>query len=253
MKYVKFSLEHIECDTIKSCLDSLKYPNDSSNPLPISRLEMKQRVLQGPFQPCLKMYPRTKIGNYNRSFHEKWYYSFKWLEYSIEQDKGFCFPCQIFMHTDLNYGHKDSAFTITEFNNWHIAIARFNNHQTSKSHTISETSMAHYLNSDSVDVILRKSKEEELPKREQQRMVNRRIMLRLINITLCLLKNGKPFRGHNEQSDSVSRRFFLDMVDLLKKYDKLLSDYLQYGPKNASNISNRIQNVILLYSKCHKT
>lgn len=66
------------------------------------------------------------------------------------------------MHADLNSGHQDSAFTITGFNNWHIAIARFNNHQTSKSHTISETSMAHYLNSDYIDVILRKSKEEEL-------------------------------------------------------------------------------------------
>lgn len=71
-------------------------------------------------------------------------------------------------------------------------------------------------------------------------------MLRLIDIILCLSKSGKPFRGHNEQSDSVSRGLFLDMVDLLKKYDKLLSDHLQYGPKNASYISNWIQNDILL-------
>jgi len=55
---------------------SLKYPHDPSHALPTSRLEIKQRVLKGPFQPRLKLFSRTKIGNYYRSFQEKWYDKF---------------------------------------------------------------------------------------------------------------------------------------------------------------------------------
>ncbi|XP_060846033.1 uncharacterized protein LOC132925678 [Rhopalosiphum padi] len=71
-------------------------------------------------------------------------------------------------------------------------------------------------------------------------------MHRLIDIALCLAKNGKSLRGHNENTNSVSKGLFLEMVDLLKKYDSLLSEHLENGPKNASYISNRIQNDILL-------
>ncbi|XP_050064492.1 uncharacterized protein LOC126553354 [Aphis gossypii] len=86
--------------------------------------------------------------------------------------------------------------------------------------------------------------EVELSKREAQRMINRSIMHRQIDIALCLAKNGKSLRGHNENTDSVSKGLFLEMVDLLKKYDSLLSEHLENGPKYASYISNRIQNVM---------
>lgn len=150
------------------------------------------------------------------------------------------------MHSNLNVGHQDPTFSKTGFNNWHIATSRFIKHKNSKSHMISESSMATFLNSDSIDIVLNKSKEIELSKREEQRMINRRIMHRLIDIALCLAKNGKSLRGHNENTNSVSKGLFLEMVDLLKKYDSLLSEHLENGPKNASYISNRIQNDILL-------
>ncbi|KAE9543666.1 hypothetical protein AGLY_002062, partial [Aphis glycines] len=244
LKSVSFSLA-IESTIID--MVSLKYPEDSSNTLPTSRLEIKQRVLKGPFQPHLKLFSRSKIGNYYRSFQEKWYDSFKWLEYSIDLDRVFCFSCRLFMHSNLNAGHQDPTFSKTGFNNWHIATSRFIKHQNSKSHMISLSSMATFLNSDSIDIVLNKSKEVELSKREAQRMINRSIMHRLIDIALCLAKNGKSLRGHNENTDSVSKGLFLEMVDLLKKYDSLLIEHLENGPKNASYISNRIQNDILLF------
>lgn len=243
LKSVSFSFT-IESTIIDTA--SLKYPEDPSNTLPTSRLEIKQIVLKVPFQPPLKFFLRIKIGYYYRSFQEKWYDSFKWLEYSIDLDRVFCFSCRLFMHSNLNAGHQDPIFSKTGFNNWHLATSLFIKHKNSKSHMISESSMATFLNSDSNDIALNKSKEVELSKREAQRMINISIMHRLIDIALCLAKNGKSLRGHNENIDSVSKRLFLEMVDLLKKYDSLLSEHLENGPKNASYISNRIQNDILL-------
>jgi len=57
-----------------------------------------------------------------------------------------------------------------------------------------------------------------------------------------LAKSGKLFRGHQDNSTSVSKGLFLDFLDVLKKYDVTLRDHLTHGKKNASYLSNRIQN-----------
>lgn len=39
---------------------------------------------------------------------------------------------------------------------------------------------------------------------------------------------------------------FLEIADLLKKYDPVLKNHLENGPRNAMYTSNRIQNVLIL-------
>ena len=53
----------------------------------------------GPFRPRAKelpglKYPSRSQGSRQRSFHEKWYDEFDWLEYSIELDAAFCYCCR---------------------------------------------------------------------------------------------------------------------------------------------------------------
>lgn len=72
-------------------------------------------------------------------------------------------------------------------------------------------------------------------------------MHRLIDISLCLATNYKSFRGHNEKVDSVSKGSFLEMINVLKKYDKVLNDHLQNCPKNTSYLGNHVQNDIIIY------
>ncbi|KAF0749060.1 zinc finger MYM-type protein 6-like, partial [Aphis craccivora] len=69
--------------------------------------------------------------------------------------------------------------------------------------------------------------------KEEQRQHNRSIMRRLIDVTLCLAKNGEPFRGHHENSSSVSKGLFLDFIDVLKMYDNVLENHLEKGALNA--------------------
>ena len=76
----------------------------------------------GPFRLCAKELPGLKYpsriqGSRQRSFHEKWYDEFDWLEYSIERDAAFCFCCR------LRGGHmsgtrSDPSFIVQGNRNW---------------------------------------------------------------------------------------------------------------------------------------
>ncbi|XP_060879141.1 uncharacterized protein LOC132951337 [Metopolophium dirhodum] len=63
-------------------------------------------------------------------------------------------------------------------------------------------------------------------------------MRRLIDVTHCLAKSGKPFRGHHENMSAVSKGLFLDFIDVLKKYDNVLANHLEKGALNAKYLSN---------------
>ncbi|KAL7299767.1 hypothetical protein TKK_0007515 [Trichogramma kaykai] len=62
-------------------------------------------------------------------------------------------------------------------------------------------------------------------------------------------KGGKPLRGHNEKEESCEKGLFLEIVQLLKKYDRDFESYINLAPKNCTYLSNYIQNDILLSIK----
>jgi len=76
------------------------HPDDPKCSLPTNRLELKDRILRGPFQPVLTMFPRSTISGVQRSFHKNWYEQFTWLEYSPKNDCAFSFPCRVIKNAD---------------------------------------------------------------------------------------------------------------------------------------------------------
>lgn len=124
-----------------SCL--LIHPDDPSNVLTSFRLELKERVIRGPFQPDIQLFLRTKIIQNYRSLKKKkkWYDCFNWLEYSVSKYKAFCFPCHMFLNSESNLGQADTTFSKTGFSNWHMATTTFRTHRMSKSHIRSTSSM----------------------------------------------------------------------------------------------------------------
>lgn len=219
--------------------------DDPVTNLPNNRLEFKERVNRGPFQPKLQIFPRTTFGNKNRSFHQQYYEEFPWLEYSPTSDSAYCFPCRMFKSNSLNIGQSDEAFTTRGFKTWSTSTTSFKKHQKTKSHFHSTESLSNF-HKKSIDVVLDEAKELVLSKRESDRLNNRSIMQRLIDITILLAKTGKPFRGHNENLKSDNRGMFLELAWLLKKYDPTLKQHLAEGPKNATYTSNLIQNDLIL-------
>ena len=60
--------------------------------------DIAQGPLQSPVQPRMK-FPSTTVGNKKRSFNSDWYKNYKWLEYSVQKDAAFCYPCRFFATT----------------------------------------------------------------------------------------------------------------------------------------------------------
>ena len=60
-----------------------------------------------PVQLILQTYRATSFGT-NRSFSSQWFIKYRWLEYSVRQDKCYYYPCRKFLKiSEL----KDRTFT----------------------------------------------------------------------------------------------------------------------------------------------
>jgi len=218
---------------------------DPVNPFSKDRLEFQNRILKGRYKPILDLYPRSLQNSKKRSFQKNWYDIFDWLEYSDASDKAFCFPCRCFKGNELNSSYSESTFSSNGFKAWYRAIDAFKKHQSSKCHLNSAKALTDFINLKSIDCVLDKNRLEEISRKEKDRLKNREFMNRIIDIVICLGKSGRPFRGHDEKSDSCNQGLFKELVILLTKYDVVLQDHLQEAPKNALYTSNRIQNDLI--------
>ncbi|KAL4008783.1 hypothetical protein ACER0C_002635 [Sarotherodon galilaeus] len=63
----------------------------------------------GPRQVKLKSYSHDTFGTQKRAFNHSWFGRHNWLEYSVNQNAAFCFPCRVF---GKNIKH-DSLVTFT--------------------------------------------------------------------------------------------------------------------------------------------
>ena len=88
-----------------------------------------------PNQPDINFsFKKSKIGGQLRSCMHKWFQEFKWIHYSENEDKVYCFYCIKNVHEKKsNAGDKDT-FTYSGFNSWNKAKERFKLHESSKEH-----------------------------------------------------------------------------------------------------------------------
>ena len=58
-------------------------------------------------------------------FNPLWFKSYEWLEYSLETDDCFCYPCRMFVAQGSQYGSPpESTFTLTGFTDWRHATGK---------------------------------------------------------------------------------------------------------------------------------
>ena len=60
-------------------------------------------------------FPSTLVGTKKRSFNPDWFKTYNWLEYSVERDAAFCFPCS---HFSTGSGRVEDTFTKAGFRDW---------------------------------------------------------------------------------------------------------------------------------------
>lgn len=88
----------------------------------------------GPVQPT-RGFVATRDVSQMRSFKSAWFRDYRWLEYSIQKQAAFCFPCRIF-----GPRRSSMAFVSDSFDNWRKALEKFADHAKSRPHKDAMTS-----------------------------------------------------------------------------------------------------------------
>ena len=68
------------------------------------------------------------------------------------------------------------------------------------------------------------------------------VLDRIITTTLILATEDIPFRGHRENNETESKGKFLAIIELLGKYDTVLTELLQRPKETIKYLSPAIQN-----------
>ena len=61
--------------------------------------DIAQSATSPPVRPTNIKFPATKFGCTTRTFNIAWYDRFGWLEYSVQRNACFCYPCRMFEST----------------------------------------------------------------------------------------------------------------------------------------------------------
>ncbi|KAI3523499.1 hypothetical protein L1887_01674 [Cichorium endivia] len=196
-------------------------------------------LLQGPCQPRGHTFPIKIIGTKKRRFVDEWFDEFDWLEYSKKVDKAYCLFCYLFGDMVGQQGGRD-AFVTEGFNSWSKKEAlRIHVGNIDSLHNKARQKCEFFMKEkQSINVAFKKQTEVEES--------NYKLRLRA-SIGACrfLLKNGLPFRGHDESSGSLSRGLFIDTLSLIREHNEAIYNVtLEKAPQNNQVISPKIQKQI---------
>ncbi|XP_050687355.1 zinc finger MYM-type protein 1-like [Eriocheir sinensis] len=177
---------------------------------------------EGPTQPRLKVYPKLQSGSQTRSFQYEWYKRYEWLEYSVTNDRVYCFPCRLF---GGSVGHKEVTFTNDGFRVWKKMHEKALKHGESTYHINAMQKWINFKSSQQHGNIHQKLDSQH----KQQVLDNRDYVKTLLNIVITAAKSNMAFRGHDESENSLNKGIFLEIFDLLKreseKFQKLVKRF----------------------------
>ena len=196
---------------------------------------------ENPVQPAIE-FPVTMFGKVGRSFQERWYQQYPWLEYSKELDAAFCFPCRFFHPRPLR---SDKAFTLTGFKDWKHALGKkgiLTAHSAGKAHTEAMMSWKEYQvrakAGSSIGVQLDQMGTQVISQ-------NRAYVAALMEAVLFSSQQGIAFRGHDESDDSLNPGNFKALMHFLSRHCQAISVRFQEHSKSAVWLSPSFQNEII--------
>ncbi|XP_044386084.1 zinc finger MYM-type protein 1-like isoform X2 [Triticum aestivum] len=176
--------EEIQYDPGKRKLIEHYHPN-------LKDLVRRKYLLNGPCQPREIDFESSDFGGKQRKFNPEWFDEFEsWLEYSEEKKRAYCFPCFLFRDRSQKKEAGYEAFVVNGWKSWNM-----------------------------------KSRLKEHVGEVQGETLKVAYFARLnaaIDTTRLLLKQGLPFRGHDESKNSHNRGNFLEVRDFLAEHDPVV-------------------------------
>ena len=162
---------------------------------------------QSPVQPIIS-FPARSFGGKGRprAFNSEWYSSYSWLEYSVERDAAFCYPCRLF---ELRGTRSEKIFTRIGFRDWKHAKGKSGTltaHNVCSTHKQAMCGWSSYTkNFEGHSSIVHRLETA----REKTIKSNRYYIKSLAEILLLCARQELAIRGHKESNDSQNKGNFL--------------------------------------------
>jgi hypothetical protein len=154
-------------------------------------LVRRKYLINGPCQPRTNEFPQNEN---SRRFNPDWFDEFgSWLEYSESKDKAYCFCCFLFRDRNSKKEAGYEAFVVNGWNAWHRK-SRLKDH-------IGDVGSVHNQALKNCDALLRRDEHIDVAIQVQSEAAKIAYFTRLnssIDTARFLLKQGLPFRGHDE-------------------------------------------------------
>ncbi|XP_021732618.1 zinc finger MYM-type protein 1-like [Chenopodium quinoa] len=166
-------------------------------------------IQRKPCQPKDFTFPQTSIFGKNRRFCAKWFDTWTWLEYSVEKDAAYCFPCYLFKDENAFGG---DAFVSDGFKSWNrsdLIRKHVGKHLSAHNNAVLAMDLFKKQNSSITQALTKQTAESTNAYRT-------RLEASIESIQWLLLQ-GLPFRGHDEKESSLRRGNFLSLLSLISK------------------------------------
>uniref|UniRef100_A0A2N9GKQ8 TTF-type domain-containing protein n=1 Tax=Fagus sylvatica TaxID=28930 RepID=A0A2N9GKQ8_FAGSY len=185
-------------------------------------------VKKGPIKILKENDEFPKEPNRGRHFSSKLYTSNrpngekqerKWLVYSNELDKVFCFCCKLFKHNPMTTGLAEDGI-----NDWHNLPTKLRDHEKNPEHNLNVVKW--------VDLQMRLKQEATIDKQvealiNKERIRWKLILARIIGVVKTLSRNSLPFRGSNEKIYEKNNGLFCQLIEFLAEFDPIMKDHLR--------------------------
>ncbi|XP_021761757.1 zinc finger MYM-type protein 1-like [Chenopodium quinoa] len=195
-------------------------------------------IQRKPCQPKDFTFPQTSIFGKNRRFCAKWFDTWTWLEYSVEKDAAYCFPCYLFKDENAFGG---DAFVSDGFKSWNrsdLIRKHVGKHLSAHNNAVLAMDLFKKQNSSITQALTKQTAESTNAYRT-------RLEASIESIQWILLQ-GLPFRGHDEKESSLRRGNFLSLLSLISKgnpeYSKVV---FKNAPSNCQLTSPKVQKDII--------
>ncbi|XP_071677000.1 uncharacterized protein [Lolium perenne] len=155
------------------------------------------------------------MGGKNRRFNPDWFDEFgSWLEYSESKKRAYCFCCFLFRDRGSKKEAGYEAFVVTGWNRW-------SKKSNLKDH-IGDVGSVHNQALKNCDALLRRDAHIDVAIQVQSEAAKVAYFTRLnssIDTARLLLKQGLPFRGHDESKESLNKGNFREFRDALAEHN----------------------------------